>query len=232
MTKDMDIFLKEFERMPSTSLEYAVTEKSDNVVVFEGTFGWSDIGSFDGLAEIFEESGDKNPKHINVGSKNIFAHSTSDKLIATLGVEDLVVVETADSILIQKRGKSQETKKIVEYLKEKKLKEIEHNLIVHRPWGKFEILIATPTHRVRKLTLYPGAKIELQSHFHRVEHWVTIKGVAKVTNGDKEMYLRENESTFIPTLVEHKLENPGKINLEIVEVQTGNYLEEDDESAG
>lgn len=226
MTKDFDTFLKEFSRLPSISVDYALSEKSDKVIVFEGDFGWNDIGSFDSLAEIITR--DANPRHLSFDSKNIFVHTESNRLVATLGVEDLNIVETADSILVQKQGRAEDVKKIVDYLKEKNMRELEHNLIVHRPWGKYEVLIDEPLLKVKKITVYPEAKLSLQAHNHRVEHWIVVKGTAKIVHGEKEVNLAENESTFIPRRTKHRLENPGKINLEIIEVQTGNYLEEDD----
>jgi mannose-1-phosphate guanylyltransferase/mannose-6-phosphate isomerase len=228
LKQNFDIFLEQFINLPSISFDYAISEKSDRVVVFEGDFGWSDIGSFDGLADIFGEQMSKNPRHINIDSKNIFIYSPTDRLIATLGVEDLIIVENRDSILVHKRGRGEEVKKIVDHLSKNRLKELEHNLLVHRPWGKYEILIEDKAHQVKKIVVYPGAKLSLQSHYHRVEHWVVVKGLAKIVLGDEEILLRENESTFIPALTRHRLENPGKINLEIIEVQTGSYLGEDD----
>jgi mannose-1-phosphate guanylyltransferase / mannose-6-phosphate isomerase len=226
MTQPMDEFIKNFSTAPSISIDYAISEKSDNVIVFEGEFGWSDIGSFDSLAEIYKK--EVNPKHIGIDSENIYVHSDSDRLVATVGVDDLNVVETTDSILIQKRGRGEDVKRLVDQMKEQKTKELEHNLIVHRPWGKYEILVEEPLHKVKKITVYPGSKLSLQAHFHRVEHWIVIKGTAKIVHGENEVTLQENESTFIPKLTRHRLENPGKIGLEIIEVQTGNYLEEDD----
>ncbi len=220
------MFLKNFTKLPSISIDYAIAEKSDRMVVFEGDFGWSDVGSFDSLSEILSEN--QNKKHLSVDSKNIFIHSAGNRLIATLGVEDLIIIETSDGILIQKKGRSEEVRKIVKLLEENNLKEIEHNLIVHRPWGKYEVLIDEPEVKAKKITVDPGAKLSLQSHRHRAEHWVVVRGVAKIVNGEKNIVLRENESTFIPALSRHRLENPGKTNLEIIEVQTGRYLEEDD----
>ncbi len=226
LIQNFDKFLKNFHSLSPISIDYAISEKSDKVIVFEGNFGWSDIGSFDSLADILEEK--QTSRHININSKNIFIHSATDRLVATLGVEDLIIVENNDSILIQKRGLGEEVKKIVNHLKENKIKELDHNLIVHRPWGKYEVLIENPFHKVKKITVYPGAKLSLQLHYHRVEHWIVVKGLARITRGKETVFLKENESTFIPTLTNHRLENIGKINLEIIEVQTGNYLEEDD----
>ncbi len=225
--ENYDDFIKDFNQMPSISIDFAISEKSDKVAVFEGDFCWSDIGSFDSLSEIRQDKNSKS-RHISIDSKNVFAHSSNNRLIATLGVEDVIVVESSDCILVQKKGRSEEVRKIVDYLKENQIKELEHNLVVYRPWGKYEILIDADNHKVKKITVYPGAKLSLQAHRHRAEHWVVVRGTAKATNGDKEIILKENESTFIPAFAKHRLENPGKIILEIIEVQTGSYLEEDD----
>lgn len=221
-----NIFINKFASMPSVSIDIAISEKSNKVVVFEGDFGWNDIGSFDSLADILQ--GKDNLKHININSNNNFVYTSSNKLVVTSDVDDLIVIENNDSILIQKRGKSENIKKVVEHLVNNQCKETEHNLIVHRPWGKYEVLIENKNHKVKKITVNPGEILSLQSHYHRAEHWVVVHGVAKIVNGDKEIILRENESTFIPALAKHRLENPGKNSLEIIEVQTGNYLEEDD----
>lgn len=224
--KSMEKFLKNFSKLPSISLDYAISEKSDKVVVFEGGFGWNDIGSFDSLGEI--KSKDKDPKHLSFDSKNIYVHTDSNRLVATLGIENVNIIETADCILVQKQGKAEDVKKIVDYLKDKGIKEIEHNLLVHRPWGKYEVLIDGKNHKVKKITVYPGARLSLQAHKYRAEHWVVIKGKAQVVNGENLLVLRENESTYIKAHSKHRLSNPGKTDLEIIEVQTGGYLEEDD----
>ncbi|MDR3559061.1 MAG: mannose-1-phosphate guanylyltransferase/mannose-6-phosphate isomerase [Candidatus Pacebacteria bacterium] len=218
--------LKNFSNLPSTSIDYAISEKSTTMVVFEGNFGWSDIGSFENLSEI--QGKDNRTRTVAVDSDNIYALSAGNKLIATVGVKDLVIVENTDSILVHRKGCGQDVKKIVDYLKENKMPELEHNIIVHRPWGKYEVLIAGSQHQVKKITVYPGAKLSLQSHNHRAEHWIVVYGTAQIVNGEKEITLHENESTFIPMGNKHRLSNPGKINLEIIEVQTGSYLGEDD----
>jgi mannose-1-phosphate guanylyltransferase/mannose-6-phosphate isomerase len=224
--KDYKTFLKNFSSLGPISFDVAISEKSSSIIVFEGDFGWNDIGSFDSLAELNLPGA--NPRHISIDSKNIFIQGSGDRLVATVGVEDLIIVDSSDSILIQKKGRSQEVKKVVERLKEKGMKEVEHNLIGYRPWGKYEVLIDRPNHKVKKLIVYPGAKLSLQSHERRAEHWVVIKGTAKIVNGGKETSLKKNESTFIPVKTKHRLSNPGKADLEIIEVQTGDYLEEDD----
>ena len=228
MEKDLSKFLKLFKKLPSISIDYALSEKSDKVVVFEGEFGWSDIGSFDSLADVLLNKKDKDNRHVKIDSTNTFIHSETDKLIATIGVNDLIIVENNDSILIQKRGESERVKEVVAFLKEKKLKEIDNNVILHRPWGKYEVLINGKHHGVRKLTIYPGKSLSLQMHKKRAEHWVVIKGVAKVIKNKEEIILRSNESIFIPSSTRHQLSNPSDVNLEIIEVQTGSYLGDDD----
>lgn len=225
-SRSLDVFLKKFNTLPSISIDCAISEKSDRVVVFEGNFDWNDIGSFDSLSELRPK--DPDPKHLGIDSKNVFVHSNSNRLVATLGVENMNIIETSDSILVQKQGRGEDVKKIVELLRGKGMKELEHNLIVHRPWGKYEVLIDQPAYKVKKITVYPGAKLSLQSHRRRAEHWVVVRGTADIVNGGKKFILRENESAYIPKLAKHRLGNSGKINLEMVEVQTGDYLEEDD----
>jgi mannose-1-phosphate guanylyltransferase/mannose-6-phosphate isomerase len=226
LNEKYSVFIEKFSILPNISIDYAISEKSKKIIVFEGDFGWSDIGSFDSLAEILREK--NNDSLICLDSKNIFSHSVTNKTIVASGVEDLIIIEANDSILVQKMGESEKVKMVVEYLIKNNRPEIEHNMIVHRPWGKYEVLIDQPNHKVKKITVYPCAKLSLQAHYHRAEHWIVIKGTAKIYNKDKEFILGENESTFISAMSKHRLENPGKINLEIIEVQTGNYLEEDD----
>lgn len=229
LKKGFDYLAENFSDLPDISVDFAISEKSNNVVVAEGDFGWSDIGSFDSLADLKAKNGHGKNKHqIAIESKNNFIYSQTNKLISTIGVEDMIIIENNDSILIQKKGRGEDVKKIVAELKETARPELEDNLIVHRPWGKFEVLIDDPAHKVKKITVYPGERLSLQSHFHRAEHWIVVRGLAQIINEGEEIYLRENESTFISPTSKHRLSNPGKINLEIIEVQTGSYLEEDD----
>lgn len=221
-------FSDNFSKLVSEAIDTAVSEKSKKVVVFEGDFGWSDIGSFDALAEVKKQSKKHKDRHVLLDSKNVYVNTTTNKLIAACGVEDLIVVENNDCILIQKRGKSEDVKKVVNYLKENKYDEIEHNVIGYRPWGTYEVLVDEDNHKVKKITVLPGASLSLQSHQHRSEHWVVVIGTAKVVNGENLLTLHENESTYIPAKAKHQLSNPGKVNLEIIEVQTGDYLGEND----
>lgn len=221
-------FLTNFTKLPSIAIDTAISEKTKNMIVFESDFGWSDVGSFDGLASISPQTNKEQSRHIFIDSKNIFAHSSAGRLIATLGVSDLAIIENNDCILIHKRGRGDDVKKIVQHLKENRYKELDHNIISHRPWGKYEILVDDKNHKVKKITVFPKASLSLQSHKRRAEHWIVVKGTAKIIKGNKEMELRENESIYIPAGVKHRLSNRQKTNLDIIEVQTGDYFEEDD----
>ncbi|MDD5396859.1 MAG: mannose-1-phosphate guanylyltransferase/mannose-6-phosphate isomerase [Candidatus Moranbacteria bacterium] len=225
-----DNFLEKFETLPAIAIDYAISEKSDKMVTFEGDFDWSDIGSFDVLAEILQRKKEENPRHVSVGCKNVFSLSTNkDKLVVVSGIDDVIVVENNDSILVQKMGESNDgVKKVVEYLKEKNYQELGDEVVGYRPWGKYEVLIDEDNHKVKKITVFPGASLSLQSHERRSEHWVVVVGTAKVVNGENLLTLHENESTYIKAKTKHQLSNPGKVNLEIIEVQTGDYLGEDD----
>ncbi|MEI7621773.1 MAG: mannose-1-phosphate guanylyltransferase/mannose-6-phosphate isomerase [Candidatus Moraniibacteriota bacterium] len=221
-------FVADFAQLEPEAIDTAISEKSDKVIVFEGEFGWSDIGSFDALAQVLTKQEKLQTRHIAIESENNFVHSSTDRLVALVGVKDLVVVENNDCILIHQRGKSEDVKKVVKYLQENNYKEIEHNIEVQRPWGKYEILIESQNHKVKKITVYPGGILSLQAHKNRAEHWVVVKGTAKVVNGENILVLHENESTFITANSKHQLSNTGNENLEIIEVQTGSYLGEDD----
>ena len=227
-SKKFEEFAKRFKNLPSIAIDVAISEKSKRVVVFEGDFDWSDIGSFDVLSEILNRTKKKNIKQISIDSNNVFTHSDSDRMIVTSGVDDVIVVDNNDVILVQKKGKSEDVKNVVEYLKKNNYPELEHNIIVYRPWGEYEILIESPGYKVKKITIYPKAKLSLQSHKMRSEHWVIAKGKAKITRGNEVIELKENESAFIPMKTKHRLENNTKNNLEIIEIQVGKYLKEDD----
>ncbi|MDP1833741.1 MAG: mannose-1-phosphate guanylyltransferase/mannose-6-phosphate isomerase [Candidatus Moranbacteria bacterium] len=221
-------FEQDFKSLPSISIDFAISEKSQKVVVFEGDFGWSDIGSFDALSDIMKEKDITQKNHVLIDSKNIFIHSATDRLVATSDVEDLIIIENDDCILVQKKGKSDNVKKVVDYLKANSYKEVDHKIMGYRPWGKYRVLVDDANHKVKKLIVYPGATLSLQSHNRRSEHWIVVRGIARVINGDQEIDLQENESTYIPATHKHRLSNPGKTDLEIIEVQTGDYFEEDD----
>ena len=226
--KKYDEFVENFEKLPKIAIDYAIAERSKRVIVFESDFDWSDIGSFDVLSEIMSREAKKDPKHLCFGCENVYMNSISNRLIVAVGVDNINIVENNDVILVQKKGEGAEIKKVVEYLKENNYKEVEHNIEVQRPWGKYEVLIDEKNHKVKKITVYPGSTLSLQSHKHRSEHWVVVKGTANVINGENQLVLHENQSTYISAESKHRLSNTTTLNLEIIEVQTGDYLEEDD----
>ena len=216
--------------IPEESIDYAVMEKSDKVKVVASDIGWSDLGSFDALAEEFETDEDGNTKDENllaVNSKNNFIYS-SDRLIATVDIDDLIVVDTPDALLISKKGNSQKIKDIVKELKGRE-SDLHHiHLTAHRPWGTYTILEENHKYKIKRIVVKPGKRLSLQKHFHRSEHWIVVEGTALVTVQDKETLVRPNESTYIPMGDTHRLENPGKVDVVLIEAQVGEYLGEDD----
>ncbi|MEZ8653421.1 mannose-1-phosphate guanylyltransferase/mannose-6-phosphate isomerase [Vibrio sp. 10N.286.55.E10] len=223
---DKDIFAT----CPDDSIDYAVMEKCQNVVVVPIDAGWSDVGSFSALWEVSEKDGNQNAIKGDV----ITTDSTSNyiyaenKLVTTVGVDNLVIVETKDAILVAKKDKVQDVKTIVNKLKEAGRTEQKLHREVYRPWGKYDSIDFGKRDQVKRITVKPGEKLSIQKHFHRSEHWIVVSGTASVLNGDKTIIVTENESTYIPLGTIHALENPGKIPLEMIEVQTGSYLGEDD----
>lgn len=219
-----------FNEMPDISIDYAVAEKSTNMAVMpmQGIY-WNDIGSFDSIAEVLA---DKNGNGIYGDVIADDCQNTTilgcDRLISGIGLKNLIVVDTPDSLLITEKGKSQEVKKIVEKLKKEHRKEAIENRTMYRPWGSYTILAEGEGYKVKRITIKPGAKLSLQMHYHRSEHWTVISGTGKLTLDDKIVIFKENESTYIPIAVKHRLENPGQIPLSIIEVQNGRYLGEDD----
>lgn len=192
--------------------------------------GWSDAGSWSALWEVSEKDINGNAfkgDMINVDSKNMLVHAT-DKLVATVGLEDIAIVETKDAILVSKLSEVQKVKKVVEQLKAEGRSEFKNHRQVYRPWGAYDSIDHGDRFQVKRITVKPGAKLSVQMHHHRAEHWIVVSGTAKVTNGDKEILLTENQSTYIPVGVVHALENLGKVPLELIEVQSGSYLGEDD----
>jgi mannose-1-phosphate guanylyltransferase len=219
-----------FEACPDDSVDYAVMEKTSDAVVVPMDCGWSDVGSWSALWEVSEK--DNNGNAFNgdimcIDTKNSFVYA-QDKLVVTVGIEDIAVVETKDAILVSKLTEVQKVKKIVEQLKSEERSEFKYHREVYRPWGTYDAIDNGERFQVKRITVKPGAKLSVQMHHHRAEHWIIVTGTAKVTNGDKDILLTENQSTYIPVGVIHALENPGKVPLELIEVQSGSYLGEDD----
>ena len=219
-----------FEKCADESVDYAVMEKTADAVVVPLNAGWSDIGSWSALWDVNNK--DANGNAITGDSIN---HKTTnsliqggERLIATVGIDNLVIVDTQDALLVASKENVQDVKKIVEKLKTEKRSEFKIHREVYRPWGKYDSIDNGERYQVKRITVKPGEKLSIQMHHHRAEHWIVVSGTAKVTNGDKTFLVTENESTYIPIGVIHALENPGQLPLEIIEVQSGSYLGEDD----
>lgn len=231
--KDLDfhrISQASFSQCRSESIDYAVMEKTSNAVVVPLQSDWSDVGAWSAIWNVTEQDELGNATKGDVlleEVKNSYVRSES-RLVAALDVEDLVVVETADAVLVANRNKVQNIKTLVDRLKGLKRTEVEDHTQVYRPWGSYENIVIAPRFQAKRITVNPEASLSLQLHHHRAEHWVVVKGCAEVTRGEEVFQLNEDESTYIPIGMKHRLANPGIIPLEIIEVQTGSYLGEDD----
>jgi mannose-1-phosphate guanylyltransferase/mannose-6-phosphate isomerase len=225
-----------FAATPSNSIDYAVMEQLGSEpgvasgVVVPLHAGWSDVGSWDAIWDISEKDDDNNVGRGRVmfeGANSTFAHSEG-RLIACVGTQDLVVVETADAILVADKSRVQDVKKIVGRIREDGGLEAANHRKVHRPWGDYDSVDTGERFQVKRIVVKPGARLSLQMHHHRAEHWIVVRGTALVTRGEERFIVSENESAYIPLGVTHRLENPGKMPLEMIEVQSGSYLGEDD----
>ncbi|MCB2216223.1 mannose-1-phosphate guanylyltransferase/mannose-6-phosphate isomerase [Desulfofustis glycolicus] len=222
--------LAEMEQCRDDSIDYALMEKTDRAVVVTADLSWSDIGSWQALYDVLEKD-----EQGNVSQGDVLLEDTrnsliraEDVMVAAVGLEDTLVVETADAVLVAPLSRSQDVKKIVARLKKEQRPEFKTHQTVHRPWGSYSVLEVDQRYQIKRITVNPGEKLSLQMHHHRYEHWVVVKGTAKVVNGDAEILLYENQSVYIPAGNRHRLENPGVIPLELIEVQIGSYLGEDD----
>lgn len=219
-----------FQDCPSISIDYAVMEHAENTAVVVSEFGWSDIGSWKAISELYESDTAGNSirgKAILVGSRNCFVQG-GDRMVAAVGVSDLVIVDTGDAVLVADRNQAQDVKEVVAQLTKLKHGAVDFHKTVHRPWGSFTILEDAADCKVKRLVVKPGQVLSLQLHHKRAEHWTVIKGTAKVRLGDDEFLLESNQSTYIPVNTLHRLENPGDEDIHLIEVQTGNYFGEDD----
>lgn len=219
-----------FLACPDESIDYAVMEKTADAVVVPMDAGWSDVGSWSSLWEISAKSEQGNVHHgdvISHDTENSYIYAESG-LVTTVGVKDLIVVQTKDAVLIADRDCVQSVKKVVEQIKHDGRYEHHNHRVVYRPWGKYDSIDSGERYQVKRITVKPGEGLSLQMHHHRAEHWIVVVGTAKVTLGDEVKLLGENESIYIPLGVTHCLENPGKIPLDLIEVRSGSYLEEDD----
>jgi mannose-1-phosphate guanylyltransferase / mannose-6-phosphate isomerase len=219
-----------FARIPDISIDYAVMEKSDRVAVVPAEFEWSDVGSWKAVSELVAPDQDGNRAQgqaMFVGSRNCYVQSDS-RMVAAVGLEDAVIVDTPDALLVANRAHVQDVKKVAQQLKLARHETYLLHKTVVRPWGTYTVLEEGPGFKIKRIVVKPGARLSLQMHYHRSEHWVVVSGTARVVNGEREMFVRTNESTYIPAGHRHRLENPGKVDLVMIEVQSGSYLGEDD----
>lgn len=219
-----------FSTCPSDSIDYAVMEKTDKAVVIPLDADWNDVGSWSALWDVTDKDGSGNAINgdvLTVDTKNSYIHAGS-RLVAAIGVRDLVIIETADAVMVAPKDRVQEVKDIVAQLKNLGRKEANVHRKAYRPWGHYDSVDNGERHQTKRIVVKPGARLSLQKHHHRAEHWVVVKGTALVTKGEDKLLISENESIYIPLGIIHCLENPGVIPLEIVEVQSGSYLGEDD----
>jgi mannose-1-phosphate guanylyltransferase/mannose-6-phosphate isomerase len=218
-----------FTASPADSIDYAVMEKTADAMVLPVDIGWNDVGSWSALWDVAEHDADGNSHHgdvIAVDTRNSYAYA--QRLVALVGVDDIVVVETDDAVLVARKDRVQEVKQVVAQLKEAQRSQAVLHREVHRPWGSYDSVDMGARHQVKRIKVKPGAQLSLQSHKHRAEHWIIVKGIARVTRDNDVFELFENQSTYIPIGAKHRLENPGTEWLELVEVQSGSYLGEDD----
>lgn len=219
-----------FESSPNISIDYAVMESAERRAVVSGHFGWSDVGSWKAISELYESDDAGNRirgRAVLVDSRNCFVQS-DERLVAAVGLDDLVIVDTGDAVLVADRDRVQEVKQVVSRLKSDEDEMAVFHKTVHRPWGSYTILEDADDCKVKRLVVKPGQVLSLQRHEKRAEHWTVVQGTAKVRVGDDEFLLEENQSTYIPTHTMHRLENPGQDEVHLIEVQTGSYFGEDD----
>ncbi|WP_374357559.1 mannose-1-phosphate guanylyltransferase/mannose-6-phosphate isomerase [Pseudoduganella danionis] len=219
-----------FTACPSDSIDYAVMEHTKHAIVVPADIGWSDVGSWSALWEVQpqDERGNTTRGDVYLDDVSGSLVRAESRIVAVIGVQDLVVVETNDAVLVAHKDQVQRVKNVVDHLKTKQRTEHLHHTKVYRPWGCYEGIDVGERFQVKRITVNPGGKLSLQMHHHRAEHWIVVSGTAAVTCGDKVTLLTENESTYIPIGMTHRLENPGKLPLHLIEVQSGSYLGEDD----
>lgn len=221
---------EEFLKCPDNSIDYAVMEQTQHAVVIPMDAGWSDVGSWSALWEVSDKDDSGNVCHgdaILENTENCYIYAPN-KLVAAVGLKNMVVIETKDAVLVADMNKVQEVKKIVDWLKSENRAEYRDHRKIYRPWGKSDAIDIGERYKVNRITVEPGKKQALQLHYHRAEHWVVVSGTAKVTYDDTVKVITENQSLYIPVGVHHMVENPGKIPLELIEIQSGSYLNEDD----
>lgn len=221
---------KYFEAIPENSIDYAVMEKSDSVAVVKSDMDWTDVGSWSALEQFIEpnQEGNRIEGEVCLHQVENCTIKANERLVGAVGVRDLFIIDTPDALLVADKTCAQEVKQIYTQLKSSGHITHKFHTTVHRPWGTFTILGEGKQFKIKRIEVKPGASLSLQMHYHRSEHWIVVNGMAKVTNGEKEFFVRKNESTYIPAGCQHRLENPGILNLVMIEVQSGDYLGEDD----
>jgi len=227
---ESSVISRVFAGLESVSIDYGIMEKSDKVVVIQADLGWSDVGSWTALDDISPRDARGNViagNVVDVESRDSIIYA-SNRLVATAGLNDMVVVDTEDATLVCHKDRAQDVKKIVDELKKRGAEEHLTHRTVIRPWGSYTLLEKGDRYKIKRIEVNPGARLSFQMHYHRSEHWVVVSGTAKVRRGEEEFFVNPNESTYIPMETKHRLENPGRIPLQIIEVQNGEYLEEDD----
>jgi len=226
-----EVVRHQFDAMPDVSIDYGVMEKSKRVALVPCDIAWSDVGSWDAVYDISAKDAAGNAVEgdvIQVGCENSLLRSQT-RLIAAAGLKDVIAVETPDAILLLKRGESQYVRDLVSKMKERGSREHIEHMTVQRPWGKYTVLEEKATdYKLKRIEVAPGARLSLQAHQHRSEHWIVVSGTATVTRGEEVFTVAKNESTYIPIGAKHRLENRGKLPLQMIEVQVGDYLGEDD----
>lgn len=227
---ELELDSASFAKVPDDSIDYAVMEQSDQIAVVPCTIGWSDIGSWTALGDLSAADSDGN--RINGEAllhdvSNCYIQS-DNRVIGAVGVDNLIIVDTPDALLVADKARAQDVKHLYKTLKTNGHDAHKHHLTVHRPWGTYTVLEEDPAYKIKRIEVKPGASLSLQMHHHRSEHWIVVSGMAKVVNGDHELFVNTNESTYIPAGHKHRLENPGILNLVMIEVQSGQYLGEDD----
>ena len=219
-----------FAASPKKSIDYAVMERTKRAAVVPADIGWSDVGSWDAVWQLSDRDENGNSivgEGVAIGSRNVHVRSTG-LLTAVVGLTDAIVVSTQDAVLVLARDQGDKVKQLVDTLKQSGRREAVEHKRIYRPWGYYQSIDSGPRYQVKRIVVTPGGRLSLQKHFHRAEHWVVVTGTAEVTRGDEVSIVHENESIFLSIGIVHRLANPGKINLELIEVQTGSYLGEDD----
>jgi mannose-1-phosphate guanylyltransferase len=226
----LEIPAEAFAEVPDISVDYAIMERSAKVAVVPANFGWSDIGSWNAVSGLVAPDADNNRavgEAIFVDSKNTFVQS-EDRLVAAVGLDNLMIISTPDALLVAHPDRAQDVKKVVTQLKKQNHDAYKLHRTVARPWGTYTVLEEGPRFKIKRIEVKPGGSLSLQMHHHRSEHWIVVSGMARVVNGDQEIFVATNESTYIPAGHQHRLENPGVMDLVMIEVQSGEYLGEDD----